>query len=151
MLEASIERVWNEHDGEKRLAAIAEIYHPEARSYEPMRSVVGHVAISNTVARILGDMPSGLRFEVSGPTLGHHGVAVTRWHGGPPGQVVVRNGDAIRILDGKIPEHWFLFDPAPADPSAPCSLMPASVRRSYREACRRRSSADAPSRSARKP
>lgn len=114
LIEASIHRVWNEHDGDRRLAAIAELYHPDARIYEPARSISGHAAISDTVAGVLGDMPPGFRFEVTGPTLGHHGVAVTRWHGGPPGQVTVLGADAVRILDGKIHEHWFFFDPAPA-------------------------------------
>ncbi|WP_277967657.1 nuclear transport factor 2 family protein [Sphingomonas echinoides] len=112
LLEASIERVWNERDGDKRLAAIAEIYHPEARIHEPERSITGHGAISDTVAAVLADMPPGFRFEVTGPTLGHHGVAVTRWQGGPPGQVIVSGADAVRIVDGKIHEHWFFFDPA---------------------------------------
>ncbi|WP_010215633.1 nuclear transport factor 2 family protein [Sphingomonas sp. PAMC 26621] len=111
LLEASIERVWNEHDGEKRIAAIAALYHPEARIYEPERSITGHAAISDTVACVLADMPPGFRFEVTGPTLGHHGVAVTRWKGGPPGQVIVSGADTVHILDGKIHEHWFFFDP----------------------------------------
>jgi len=111
LLEASIARVWNEHDAERRLAAIGEIYHPEACIYEPARSVTGHGAISDVVGGVLADMPAGFRFEVIGATLGHHGVAVTRWKGGPPGQVIVSGADAARILDGKIHEHWFFFDP----------------------------------------
>ena len=114
LLEASIERVWNEHDGDRRLAALAEIYHPEARIYEPERSITGHAAISDTVAGVLADMPPDFRFAVTGPTLGHHGMAVTRWHGGPPGQITVSGADAVRILEGKIHEHWFFFDPAEA-------------------------------------
>ncbi len=118
LLEASIERIWSEHDGDKRLAAIAEIYHPEARIYEPERSVTGHAAISDTVAGVLADMPPGFRFTVTGPTLGHHGVAVTRWQGGPEGEVIVSGSDAARILDGKIHEHWFFFDPARGNEAA---------------------------------
>lgn len=70
LLEASIERVWNEHDGDRRLAALAEVYHPEARIYEPERSITGHAAISDTVAGVLADMPPDFRFAVTGPTLG---------------------------------------------------------------------------------
>jgi hypothetical protein len=112
LLEASIARVWNERDDAVRLAAIDDIYHLEARIYEPERVVTGHDAISQVVAGLLADMPPGFRFEVTGPTLGHHGVAVTRWHGGPPGQVIVSGADAARMVDGKIHEHWFFFDPA---------------------------------------
>jgi hypothetical protein len=112
LLEASIADVWNQRDDEKRLVAIGNIYHPDARIHEPERSVTGHQAISDVVAGVLADMPPGFRFEASGPALGHHGVAVTRWHGGPPGAVTVSGADAVRVVDGKIHEHWFFFDPA---------------------------------------
>jgi hypothetical protein len=112
ILIASIARVWNERDDVTRLQAIREIYHPDARIYEPERSVSGDEAISAVVAGVLADMPPGFRFEVTGPTLGHHGVAVTRWQGGPPGQVMVSGTDAVRIVDGRIHEHWFFFNPA---------------------------------------
>lgn len=112
LLEASIARVWNERDDARRLVAIDEIYHRDARIYEPERSVTGHQAISDVVAGVLADMPPGFRFEVVGPTLGHHGVAVTRWHGGPPGETIVSGADTARVVDGKIHEHWFFFDPA---------------------------------------
>lgn len=112
LLDASIARVWNEHDADRRLAAIGEIYHAEAIIYEPARAVTGHDAISDVVGGVLADMPPGFRFDIDGATLGHHGVAITRWHGGPPGQIIVRGADTARIVDGKIHEHWFFFDPA---------------------------------------
>jgi hypothetical protein len=112
LLEASIARVWNERDDAARLAAIREIYHPAARIHEPERTVTGDEAISAVVAGVLADMPPGFRFELTGPTLGHHDLAVTRWQGGPPGQVIVSGSDAARIVDGQIHEHWFFFDPA---------------------------------------
>jgi predicted SnoaL-like aldol condensation-catalyzing enzyme len=112
LLDACIERVWNEHDDAKRLIAIGDIYHADAVIHEPARSITGHAAISEVVASVLADMPEGFRFEVTGPTLGHHDMAVTRWQGGPPGAVIVSGADAARIIDGKIREHWFFFDPA---------------------------------------
>ena len=112
LLEASIARVWNERDDDTRLQAIGDLYHPDATIYEPERAVTGHAEISAVVAGVLKDMPPGFRFEVSAPALGHHGVAVARWHGGPPGQVIVSGADTARMVDGKIHEHWFFFDPA---------------------------------------
>ena len=112
LLEASIARVWNEHDDERRLTAIGELYHLDANIYEPERAVTGHAEISAVVAGVLADMPPDFRFEVNGPALGHHGVAVARWHGGPPGQTIVSGADAARIMHSKIHEHWFFFDPA---------------------------------------
>ena len=110
VLEITIAQVWNERDDVKRLAAIDRLYHSDARIYEPKRSVTGHQAISDVVAGVLGDMPAGFRFEVTGATLGHSGVAVARWQGGPPGQVIVSGADVARFEDGKIHEHWFFFN-----------------------------------------
>ncbi len=111
LLNASIERVWNERDPERRLAAIGEIYHADATIYEPARPVTGHQAISDVVGAVLDDMPAGFRFEVTGPTIGHHGVAVTRWKGGPPGEVTVSGADSVKVADCKLVEHYFFFDP----------------------------------------
>ena len=111
LLEASIARVWNERDDQRRLIAIDEIYHAEARIYEPERSVSGHLAISQIVAGVLADMPPAFRFEVVGTTLGHSGLALTRWRGVSSGETIVSGADAARIVDGKIHEHWFFFDP----------------------------------------
>ena len=118
LLEASISRVWNERDDAQRLAAIHALYHAEAIIYEPARSVTGHQDISAVVAGVIADMPPGFLFEVTGPTLGHHGVAVTRWRGGPPGQTIVSGADAVRIVDGQLHEHWFFFDPVQLDRAA---------------------------------
>lgn len=111
VLEESIGHVWNERDDAIRLARIHDIYHPDATIYEPARAVTGHEAISQVVAGVLADMPADFRFEVTGPTLGHHGVAVARWHGLSEGKVMVSGADAARIKDGKIIEHYFFFDP----------------------------------------
>lgn len=114
LLTASIARVWNQRDETLRLAAIAEIYHPAATIYEPARAVTGHQAISDVVGGVLGDMPEGFRFVETGPALGHHGVAITRWQGGTADKVMVSGGDAVRVADGKLIEHYFFFDPPAA-------------------------------------
>ncbi|MGK6324807.1 nuclear transport factor 2 family protein [Sphingomonas sp. DT-51] len=114
LLKASIERVWNERDDERRLAAIADIYHPDATIFEPARAITGHEAISQVVAGVLADMPPGFRFVETGPTLGHHGVAVTRWQGGPPGEVTVSGSDSVRVEEGRLIAHYFFFDPPAA-------------------------------------
>lgn len=110
-LEASIERVWNERDDQRRLEAMRGIYHQNAEIFEPTRSVAGHEAISGVVRDVLKDMPPGFVFKVAGPTLGHHGVAVTKWEGIADGKVIVSGSDAARIADGLIIEHYFFFDP----------------------------------------
>ena len=111
LLEDSIKRVWNEHDEARRLAAMREIYHPDAVIFEPSRAVTGHQAISDVVRDVLKDMPPGFTFRVVGPTLGHHGVATTRWEGGPADTVIVSGVDVVRVADDLLIEHYFYFDP----------------------------------------
>jgi hypothetical protein len=46
LLEASLQRVWNEHDDAKRLIAVRNLYHVNAVIYEPARAISGHEEIS---------------------------------------------------------------------------------------------------------
>lgn len=112
LLEQSIIRVWNERDAERRLTAIGALYHEAACIHEPERTVSGHAAISDVVAGVLADMPPDFRFELIGDGYGHHGMAVARWQGGPPGTTIVSGADAARVEGDKIREHWFFFDQA---------------------------------------
>ena len=113
IVEASLERVWNERDDTRRLAALAELYRRDAVLYEPDNVVTGIDAISATVARVLAELPSGFRFAIAAPPVGHHGLAVARWQGGPDGTVIVTGSDVARIEDGQIAELHVFFDPAP--------------------------------------
>ncbi|RYE90455.1 MAG: nuclear transport factor 2 family protein [Myxococcales bacterium] len=113
LVEASLVRVWNERDESRRMAALQEIYQPGAVLHDPDNVVTGLEAISRTVAGLLAKMPPGFRFEVVGRPSGHHGLAVARWQGGPPGQVVVTGSDIARVSGGLIAELHVIID-APA-------------------------------------
>jgi hypothetical protein len=60
---------------------------------------------------VLKDMPNGFRFEVTGPSLEHHGIAITRWRGVVAGEVTVSGSDVVRVSDGLIADHYLFFDP----------------------------------------
>jgi hypothetical protein len=111
LLEASIQRVWNERDDAKRLAAIQDLYDVNAVIYEPARAITGHDPISAVVRDVLNGMPPGFRFEVVRPSLEHHGMAITRWRGVADGTITVSGSDVLRVTDGLIAEHYFFFDP----------------------------------------
>jgi hypothetical protein len=113
LLEGSIQRVWNEHDDTKRLKAIGELYHPNGTIFEPQRAISGHQQMSDVVRGVLLDMPPGFRFEVIGPSLEHHGIAITRWRGVVGNEVTVSGSDVLRYVDGLIVDHFFFFDPKP--------------------------------------
>lgn len=113
LIDACIERIWNEHDGEKRRTAIGDIYHLDACLYEPAGATIGHEAIAETAESVLADMPAEFRFRLTDETVsGHNDMAVTRWQWGPPGTTILSGTNAMRFADGKIREHWCFFDPA---------------------------------------
>jgi len=111
LLHASIERVWNERDDAVRLRAIGDLYQPNAVIYEPDRAVTGHKEICDVVRDVLKGMPNGFRFEISGPSSEHHGIAITRWRGTVGGEVTVSGSDVARVENGLIGDHYFFFDP----------------------------------------
>ncbi|MCJ8143753.1 nuclear transport factor 2 family protein [Ancylobacter sp. A5.8] len=113
LLETNLDEVWNERDPARRLAALSRLYHPDAVLYEPDREVTGHEAISETVGALLGQLPEGFRFEPVATPLEHHGLALARWRGGPPGQVIVTGSDVARVADGLITELHVFIDPPP--------------------------------------
>lgn len=110
-----VSAVWDYGGGVAPVRSRADAYPPMLARRQVLAGISALVAIGGvSFAAVLADMPEGFRFVVTGPTLGHHGVAVTRWEGGPPGQVTVSGADAVRVADGKLIEHYFFFDPPPA-------------------------------------
>jgi hypothetical protein len=81
--------------------------------YEPTRAITGHEEISAVVRAVINDMPRGFRFEIVGPSLEHHGIAIARWRGVTDGTVTVSGSDVVRTVDGLIADHYFFFDPKP--------------------------------------
>jgi hypothetical protein len=102
LLRANLERVFNEPDAQKRLAAIREMYAPDAVVHDPGGSVEGHEAINELVTRLQPTLPAGLAFVPDGPALAHHGLGVLRWHTSPAmltGYDVAQfRGDRIAVL-----------------------------------------------------
>ena len=110
LLEASLERVWNERDDAKRLTALQDLYHPHAVLFEPDNEVVGIEEISKTVAKAHGELPDGFRFEAASPAAGHHGLGLARWNGVAGGRVIVTGSDVAKVADGLVTELHVFFD-----------------------------------------
>lgn len=116
LLTANLERVFAPVDSEARLAAIREIYAPDATLCEPDAVAVGHDAIASAVEALFAHLPGDLVFSALGPAVGHHGVARLRWRAGPPGGPVAAMGtDVARIEDGRIRSLHVLLDPVSSD------------------------------------
>jgi hypothetical protein len=113
LLQANLVRVFSERDRERRRAAIAELYVPDAVLYEPDRMVTGHEAIDQAVETLLTQLPPAFVFTAQGPVVGHHGVARLRWNAGPlNGPVAVTGTDVAHIRAGRIQSLYVFLDPA---------------------------------------
>jgi len=112
LLQANLARVFGEADAERRKAAIAELYAPDAVLYEPGHSATGHTEIAATVEALLNSLPPRFVFTAEGPAVGHHGLGRLRWRSGPSeGPVAVTGTDVVRIEAGRIQTIHVFLDP----------------------------------------
>jgi len=112
LLRANLERVFNQRNDAARAAAIAELYGADPVMYEPDGVVEGRDAISATAGRLLVQFGRDFAFVPEGRAVGHHGLAVLRWHAGPKGgPVAVTGTDVAQIVGGRIHRLWVLLNP----------------------------------------
>lgn len=111
LLRANLQRVFNERDAQKRIAAVHELFAGTPTMYEPTGIVTGRAAISEVAGALLDQFGSDFAFVPEGPAVGHHGLGYLRWHAGPSaGSTVVSGVDVAEISEGKIVRLWVLLD-----------------------------------------
>jgi hypothetical protein len=114
-LQANLARVFNEHDAERRMIAIGDLYAADAILFEPDGVATGHAAINAAVTALLSSLPPGLAFTATGPALGHHDLGRLRWTSGPPGGLPVVSGmDIARFEAGLIQTIHVFIEPGGA-------------------------------------
>ncbi|QXH75195.1 nuclear transport factor 2 family protein [Pseudomonas atacamensis] len=112
LLRANLQRVFNERDAQKRIAAVHELFAGTPTMYEPTGIVTGRAAISEVAGALLDQFGADFAFVPEGPAVGHHGLGYLRWHAGPSaGSTVVSGVDVAEISEGKIARLWVLLDP----------------------------------------
>ena len=115
ILQANLKRVFGERDASLRIAAIRDLYSPDAVLYEPTSIATGHEAIAQAVEELLASLPPAFVFSPIGPAVGHHGLARLRWQAGPPeGPVAVTGTDVASIEAGRIASLHVFIDPPDA-------------------------------------
>ena len=111
ILRSNLERVFNERDASKRLAAIDELFVAEPLMYEPDGVVTGRAAIAEVAGKLLAQFSPTFAFVPVAAAVGHHGLGCLRWQAGPQGgPVTVTGTDAAQLVDGKIARLWVLLD-----------------------------------------
>ncbi|MEV4050517.1 nuclear transport factor 2 family protein [Amycolatopsis sp. NPDC049688] len=101
--------VWNETDGDRRRALIADVFTADAGYTDPLGAVAGHDGIDQFVAGAQQQF-GGLTFSLPAGPDAHHDLARFQWHLGTPGAEPVAIGfDVVELEDGKIAKvHGFL-------------------------------------------
>jgi hypothetical protein len=113
LLRANLQRVFNERDAHKRIAAVQELFADTPTMYEPTGIVAGRAAISEVAGALLDQFGADFAFVAEGTAVGHHGLGYLRWHAGPgDGPVIVSGVDVTEISGGKIVRLWVLLDAA---------------------------------------
>ena len=79
-MQANLARVFGEHDADKRIQAIRELYAEDAVLNEPHDSAKGHAAINEAVTAVLASLPSGFVFSSIGTAIGHHNIGLNPGH-----------------------------------------------------------------------
>ncbi len=114
LMQAHLQRVFNERDARRRLDALKELYADGATLFEPHGAATGHEAISAAVDALQASMPPELVFTAAGLAVGHHGVALLQWRAGPPdGPSAVTGTDVAHVENGRIKALHVFLDPAP--------------------------------------
>ncbi len=102
--------VWNETDGDKRRALIADVFSAGAGYTDPLGAVTGHDGIDQFVAGAQQQF-AGLTFSLPAEPDAHHDLARFQWYLGAPGaaEPVAIGFDVVELEDGKIAAvHGFL-------------------------------------------
>ncbi|WP_410635742.1 nuclear transport factor 2 family protein [Amycolatopsis sp. cmx-4-83] len=102
--------VWNETDGDKRRALIADVFTADAGYTDPLGAVAGHDGIDQFVAGAQAQF-GGLAFSLPAEPDAHHDLARFQWYLGTPGaaEPVAIGFDVVELREGKIAKvHGFL-------------------------------------------
>ncbi len=111
LLRANLERVFNERDAGKRVAAIDELFVDEPVMYEPTGIVRGRAAIADVAGQLLEQFGPTFRFTPVDTAVGHHGLGSLQWQAGPNGgAIVVTGADVAEVVNGRIARLWVLLN-----------------------------------------
>jgi hypothetical protein len=103
VLQANLERVFNERDATRRRQAIEELYAADAVFYEEAEKYSGTSAIDGAITHLLGSLPPTLTFSVAAPVMQNHEMVKLLWRGHlPDGTTVVTGTDVAQMEGGRI-------------------------------------------------
>jgi hypothetical protein len=113
LLQANLERVFNERDAGLRGQAIQELYAADAALYEQEGTSSGTEAIARAVTQLLRALPPNLVFSRVAPAMQNHDMGKLLWRGHlPDGTTVVTGTDVAQVKGGRIRSLHVFVDAA---------------------------------------
>jgi len=111
VLQAHLERVFNERDAGRRANAIQELYGADATFYEQEAKYSGTEAIARAVTQLLGALPPTLVFSMAAPAMQNHDMGKLLWRGHlPDGTTLVTGTDVAQVKEGRIRSLYVFVD-----------------------------------------
>jgi hypothetical protein len=112
ILQANLNRVFNERDAARRRQAIHELYATDAVLYEQQAEYSGTEAIEAAVTHLLESLPPTLVFVLAAPVQQNHEVGKLLWRGQlADGSIVVTGTDVAHVEAGRIRRIYVFVDP----------------------------------------
>jgi ketosteroid isomerase-like protein len=121
LLKRNLLDVFDERDGVRRRAAIAELWTPDAVFVDPEGRFVGHDAVDAVVAKLQESTP-GWVFTATGSALTHPGGGELSWAYGPADAPTRITGTDVAVVrDDRIVALYTVINtgPPPAESAAP--------------------------------
>jgi hypothetical protein len=115
MMERNVSEVFGEPDPDRRTRAISDLYSQDCALYDAEGESIGQVAISDRVARILGESPPGFAFRVVGSAEVIRDLGRLRWESGFAGAPPVVSGMDVAVFsNGRIRRLYTFIEPPAA-------------------------------------
>jgi hypothetical protein len=112
LLRGNMDRVFNERDAGRRLAAMDDVWTDNPVMYEVEEALAGRRRISDSIGMLHLKLPPGTRFSPVGKTLVNNDAAMLRWSAhGTDGVVTVTGTDVAFVRGGRIDCLYVFLDP----------------------------------------
>ena len=113
LLQANLQRVFNERDAERRRQAIQELYAADAIFYEEQEATYrGTEEIARGVSQLVGGLPPTMSFSMVTPATQNHDMGKLLWRGHlPDGTTIVTGTDIALVKEEHIRSLYVFVDP----------------------------------------
>jgi uncharacterized protein len=129
----NLTEVFDERDGDRRRAAIAELWAPDGVFVDPMGRFTGHAALDAAVEELHGHTPAH-RFAAVGTPSTHPGGGLLSWSYGPDGGASRITGQDVAVVAGGkiVALYTYLDTPSPSETAAPEAAVRETVESFFR-------------------